>query len=77
MSGSKTNLSQWIDQGHVVQFQAFGHAETNWTRWSKHAKEGWYTVEYRTFDGVWPSEVCLGVCVGEHVGVLQGHVGVL
>lgn len=39
----------------MEQFQAFGHAESNWTRWQTAEEE--YTVQYTTFDGVWPSEV--------------------
>lgn len=68
--GTKPNLSQWIEEGHVVQFQDFGHAETNWSRW-KDAQEA-YSVEYKTFDGVWPSEVCaVYVCVWASVGCVE------
>ena len=61
-AGSKSNLTAWIVEGHVEQFQAFGHAETNWTRWQ--GADNPYAVEYLTFDGVWPSEVLWVACVG-------------
>lgn len=48
-------MTAWIADGHVEQFQAFGHAETNWTRWQTADRP--YAVEYVTFDSVWPSEV--------------------
>ncbi len=59
--GSKANITRWVSENKIVQFQAFGHEDTNWTKWLDASKP--YYAVYKTFDGVWPSEVGLVKCL--------------